>query len=137
MITRDLMTANPVTVGPKATIADVWELMREMEIRHVPVVSDRGLVGMVSDRDLGRLDLTRAVSGTGAPGEELGVSITEVMSPDVIAIEPETELAEVLDLFLEHKIGALPVVEPDTREVVGILSYVDVLRGLRDLLDED
>jgi acetoin utilization protein AcuB len=59
------------------------------------------------------------------------------MSSDVICVEPETELADVVELLLEHKIGALPVVRPDTRELIGIVSYIDVLRGLRDRLEEE
>lgn len=139
MNTREMMTPNPITVSPKATLAEAWDLMREMEIRHVPVVEGGALVGMLSDRDLARLDLTRvlAVEGAGALRRELSAPIADVMSGDVIEVEPETGLDEVLDLLIEHKVGALPVVEPDSREVVGILSYIDVLRALRELLEEE
>lgn len=139
MNTRDLMTPNPMTVSPQATIAEAWDLMRELEIRHMPVVEDGALVGMLSDRDLARLDFTRilAIEGVAALQRELGAAVADVMSSDVIVVEPETELDDVLDLLVEHKIGALPVVEPDTREIVGILSYIDVLRGLRDMLEEE
>lgn len=139
MNTHEMMTPNPITVSPKATLAEVWDLMREMEIRHVPVVESGALVGMLSDRDLARLDLTRvlAAEGAGALRRELSTPIADVMSGDVIVVEPETGLDDVLDLLIEHKVGALPVVEPDTREVVGILSYIDVLRALRELLEEE
>src|SRR5262245_25228499 len=56
MAVRDLMTPNPVTVTPQTTLAEVWDLMRELEIRHLPVVEDNSLIGMVSDRDLAHLD---------------------------------------------------------------------------------
>ena len=59
------------------------------------------------------------------------------MSTAVISVGPETEVGEIIGLLLEHKIGALPVVEPGTREVLGIISYVDVLRALQDLLGEE
>ena len=127
MIARDLMTPNPMTVTPQASIADAWELMRELEIRHVPVVEDGALVGMLSDRDLARLDIARM----------LAMPIVNVMSSDVIAIEPETELSEVVELLLEHKVGALPVIRSDTRKVVGIVSYIDVLRAVQDRLEEE
>ena len=42
-----------------------------------------------------------------------------------------------MDVLVEHKVGALPVVHPDTRELVGIISYVDVLRALQDRLGEE
>jgi acetoin utilization protein AcuB len=59
------------------------------------------------------------------------------MSSDVIFVEPETEVSDVVGLLLEHKVGALPVIRPDTREVVGIISYIDVLRALQDRLEEE
>ena len=127
MIARDLMTPNPMTVTPQASVAEVWDLMRELEIRHVPVVQDGALVGMLSDRDLARLDIAQM----------LPMPIIKVMSTDVIAVEPESELTEVVELLIEHKVGALPVIAPDSREGVGIGSYIDVLRAVEDRLEEE
>jgi acetoin utilization protein AcuB len=94
---------------------------------------------MLSDRDLGRLDIARALTSEGAEAlrRELATAVVNVMSSDVIAVEPDTDLGEVVELLLEHRIGALPVVEPETREVVGIVSYIDVLRGLHAMLEEE
>lgn len=138
MIARDLMTPNPMTVSPEANIAEVWDLMRDLEIRHVPVVENDTLVGMLSDRDLSRLNFahTLEVEGVDALRQGLATPAVRVMSADVIAIEPETELTDLVELLLEHKVGALPVVLPDSRQVVGIVSYIDVLRALRDRLEE-
>jgi acetoin utilization protein AcuB len=55
------------------------------------------------------------------------------MTTDVISVNPETELEEVVDLMIEHKIGAVPVVEADSSKLVGIVSYIDALRAARDL----
>jgi acetoin utilization protein AcuB len=139
MIARDLMTPDPLTVTPQASIAEAWDLMRELAVRHVPVVEDGVLVGMLSDRDLAQVNIARALSVEGADAlrEELKTPIVEVMTSDVISVEPETEVGEVIGLLIEHKIGALPVVEAGTREVIGIISYVDVLRALQDLVEED
>jgi acetoin utilization protein AcuB len=63
--------------------------------------------------------------------------VVDIMSADVIFVEAETDLGEVVDLMLESKVGAIPVVRPETREVVGIVSYIDVLRGVRDLVTEE
>jgi CBS domain-containing protein len=138
MIARDLMTPDPLTVTPQASIAEAWDLMRELAVRHVPVVEDGVLVGMLSDRDLARVSIAQVlrVEGADALREELKTPIVEVMSTDVISVEPETEVGEVIGLLLEHKVGALPVVELGTREVLGIISYVDVLRALQDLIEE-
>jgi acetoin utilization protein AcuB len=139
MIVRDLMTPDPLTVTSKSTIAEAWEVMRELAVRHVPVVEDGALVGMLSDRDLARVDMVRVlrVEGADALREELETPIVEVMSSDVISVGPETEMSEVISLLLEHKIGAVPVVEPGTRDVLGIISYVDLLRALGALIEED
>ena len=94
---------------------------------------------MVSDRDLARVDIARLlnVEGAGALRDELATPIVRVMASQVIAVGPEADIGEVIELLIEHKIGALPVVREETREVLGIISYVDVLRALQGVLDED
>ncbi len=139
MTARDLMTPRPVTVTPRATVSEVWDLMRELEIRHVPVVDGGALVGMLSDRDLARLDMTRMLGGGGADAlrQKFATPIVKLMNSYVIVAEPETGLAEIIELLIEHKVGALPVVSPDSGEVLGIVSYIDVLRALYDRLEDD
>jgi acetoin utilization protein AcuB len=139
MKTRDVMTANPITVAPETTLAEVWDLMREADIRHVPVTRQRVLIGMLSDRDLASLDVGRVLTSEGADAlrQALGTPVISVMSSDVISVEPEADLGDVIDLMLENKVGAIPVVFPDTREIVGIVSYVDVLRAVQDQVAEE
>lgn len=138
MVARELMTADPVTVESRASIAEAWDLMRELYIRHVPVVQDGALIGMLSDRDLGYLDIGRVLGleGVAAARAELARSVIDSMSADVIFVHPETEVADVIGLLIEGRVGALPVIRPDSREVVGIISYVDILRALQDRLDD-
>ena len=139
MNAEDLMTPNPVTVTPDATLAEVWDLMRDRGIRHVPVVDAGTLVGMLSDRDLSHVDLPRLLSleGAAALRRELSIPVVKVMTPDLVVVEPDTEIDEVVDLLIEHRVGALPVVQTGTGELLGIVSYVDVLRALRDMLDTE
>jgi CBS domain-containing protein len=139
MQARDVMTPNPITVTPEATLAEVWDLMREADIRHVPVVQGGVLIGMVSDRDLASLDVARVLTTDGADAlrRALATPVVTVMSSDVIFVEMEDDLDDVIELILEHKVGAIPVVRPDTCDVMGIVSYIDVLRGIRDLVAEE
>jgi acetoin utilization protein AcuB len=138
MVARELMTPDPLTVSPQATVGEVWDLMRDADVRHVPVVQGDGLVGMVSDRDLARVDIARLLKaeGGGALRDELTTPIARLMSPVVMAVDPESDIGEVIELLIEHRIGAVPVVQEETREVLGIISYVDVLRALQGVLDE-
>jgi acetoin utilization protein AcuB len=136
---HDLMTPNPSTVTPQTSIAEVWDLMRVLDVRHMPVVENEALVGMLSDRDLGSLEVTRLLVEEGAEAlrRRLARPVVQLMSTDVVAAEPETDVSELVTLFLEHKVGAIPVVVPDTRRVVGIVSYIDLLRALRDELEDE
>ncbi|HET7344030.1 MAG TPA: CBS domain-containing protein [Methylomirabilota bacterium] len=137
MTARELMTPDPATVSPTATIAEAWDLMREMDIRHLPVVDGEIVVGMLSDRDLGNLDVGRLLTEEGAEAlrRRLTHPVIQIMSSDVVAAEPETDVSELVGIFLEQKVGAIPVVMPDNRRIVGIVSYIDVLRAVQDLLE--
>jgi CBS domain-containing protein len=137
MTAREVMTPDPATITPRTTIAEAWDLMRELDIRHLPVVDGEALVGMLSDRDIGNLEVGRLLTEEGADAlrRQLARPVIQMMSADVVAAEPETEVSELVTLFLEQKVGAVPVVTPDTRRIVGIVSYIDVLRALQDVLE--
>ena len=139
MSAQDLMTPNPVTVPPDATLAEVWDLMRDRGIRHVPVVEGDTLVGMLSDRDLAHVDLPRLMKleGIEALRRELSIPVVKVMTSGVVVVDDDAEMDEVIDLLVEHRVGALPVVRPGTTQLVGIVSYVDVLRAVRDSLETE
>jgi acetoin utilization protein AcuB len=138
MQVSELMTPSPATVTPDASIGEAWDLMRELDIRHLPVVERGAVVGMLSDRDLIYLDIggTLADGGGEALRRTLARPVVEVMSSDVVCTEADGDLGDVVDLLLEHRIGAMPVIRPVTRELVGIVSYVDILRSLGGVLAE-
>ena len=135
MNARDLMTPNPATVTRQSMIAEALDIMRELDVRHVPVVHDGVLVGMLSDRDVAHIDVVRLLANEGADvlRRELAAPVLTVMRSGVIFVEPEDDMNDVVELLIENKIGAVPVARPDTREVVGIVSYIDALGALRDL----
>jgi CBS domain-containing protein len=139
MTAGDLMTRDPTIVVPEASVAEAWDLMRDLDIRHLPVVEGRTLVGMVSDRDFGRMDMAGILASEGADAlrEELATPVVKIMSADVIWVDTEADLGDVVSLLIEHKVGALPIVSPGTRDVVGILSYIDVLKVLESSLRDD
>lgn len=139
MTAREIMTAKPATITPDTTIAEAWDLMRDLDIRHLPVVGDDGLVGMLSDRDLGSLDVPRLLTEDGAEALRLRLArpVVHLMSTDVVAAEPETDVSELVSLLLEQKVGAIVIVAPDTRQLVGIVSYIDVLRVLQEALEPE
>jgi acetoin utilization protein AcuB len=141
MIAADLMTENPRTMLPTDTVSQAVEALQSMNVRHLPIVDEGGrLIGMLSDRDLGPLMRTFTED---AEVEHMVVPLSrrrvaELMSSDVVSVDLESDLAEVIELMLDERIGAVPVVD-DADNVVGIISYVDVLRAVAarpDLRDE-
>jgi CBS domain-containing membrane protein len=128
--TRDVMTEHPTTISAQAPIAEAAQVRWTLDLRHLPVVDDQGkLVGMLSDRDLRGLSPPYLVPEMDTGQEALEAQVGEVMSGDVLSIRPESDLADVVDLMLQNHIGAVPVVD-EAGNVVGIVSYVDVLRAL-------
>jgi acetoin utilization protein AcuB len=132
------MTYNPATVAATASVAEAIEILRELDIRHLPVVQDGVLVGILSDRDLRQID-EQLLSGMGKPGTAdlpRSTPVVRIMSSDVIAVHPDTDVTEIIGILIETKIGAVPVIERASRELVGIVSYIDVLRAVQDMVED-
>lgn len=131
------MTENPVTVSETASLGEALEILSELEIRHLPVVRKGEVVGMLSDRDLRALGLstTADVQRMDAIRASLTARVTTLMTGDVVTVDRDTTLPEIVDLMISEKIGAIPVVDPDSDTLVGIISYIDMLKALRDLVD--
>lgn len=119
------MTVNPTVIGSQRTLAEAHQLMRERGIRHLPVVDDRRLVGLVSQRDLYLLETLRAV-------DVALERVAEAMTPEPYAVTPDAPLDEVAAEMAEHKYGSTVIVEDG--EVVGIFTTVDALRALSSVL---
>lgn len=135
---KELMTQDPITLKVTAKVRDALEILQSMEIRHLPVINAQDeLIGMVSDRDLRNLSILRSVEDNGVSELRIAMAqpISSVMTADVISVEVEAEVTEVIDLMLEHKIGAVPVVDAEG-SLVGIVSYIDVLRELAALVED-
>jgi CBS domain-containing membrane protein len=127
----DLMTANPVTVGPDDNLTEVNELMMDRAIRHVPVVDDEGnLVGLISHRDLVRSALYafNEIPYSEQKGFLEGTLVHSVMTNDPETIEADASVADAARIILENKFGCLPVVEG--LQLVGILTESDFVKHL-------
>lgn len=132
-----IMTKKPECITPSETVRDAIEKMLELEIRHLPVVENDLLVGIISDRDLRSwvLPFNTSVDDLNARERQLDRRINEIMHTDVISVEPTAEISEVVELMLENKISAIPVVDKQNERLKGIISYVDILRAAQPLFD--
>jgi acetoin utilization protein AcuB len=120
---RDVMVTNPVTVRPHETARHAYQLMRDHRFRHLPVVEDGQLVGILSDRDLRPVLLSPTLARA---------RVGELMSEDLTTVAPEALVEEAASLLVVKKIGCLPVVA-DGR-LVGIVTETDLLGVLVELL---
>ncbi len=131
----DIMSDKVTTIRATQSLADAIDALSETNTRHLPVLGDAGqVVGMVSDRDLRSLGLVRTpdLQTLGRLHDRLRTAVSSAMSADVATVGPQTDVKELIDTMLEAGVGAVPVVDDVTDELVGIVSYVDVLRALRD-----
>ncbi|MFC3572562.1 CBS domain-containing protein [Streptomyces yaanensis] len=114
---RDIMTAEPVTVEPQASVESVAQVMRDQNIGAVLVTEGDELRGLVSDRDL----VVRALA-EGADPEE--TTVARACSDDLITISPDEDLDRAVQLMREHHVRRIPVVEGG--HPVGIVSLGDL-----------
>src|SRR5262245_28490124 len=129
MKVREIMTRPALTVGPEMPVLEAQHLMASHRIRHLPVTDGGRLMGIVTDRDI-RLNLP-------SPATSLSVwevnyllarlTVGSVMRHAVITVDPDRDAAQAAQIMLDHKIGALPVV--DGGAIVGIVTETDMLRA--------
>ena len=137
MRVRELMTGALITARPDMPVLDARHLMIEKRIRHLLVTNESGeLLGIVTDRDI-RLNLPS--QATSLSVWELNYLLTrlmvgKVMTQSVITVGPDREVRDAALLMLDHRIGALPVV--DGGRLIGIVTETDLLRAFVRSADE-
>ena len=119
-----IMSQKVVTVSKGASLADAAHLMKEFDIRHLPVVDDQRLIGLVTERDI-RAAIFPAMI------EELAVK--DLMISDPVTVTSETMLEDAARLVYQRKIGCLPVVDEKDR-LVGIVTVADMLAALIEFM---
>ena len=119
------MTTTPVTVEMTETLAQAQRLMNDQRIRHLPVMQDGALKGMITERDIALIstlegaDLTKLV-------------VADAMTPEPYHVSPRSHIDEVVLEMAEKKYGSAVVV--DNNRIVGIFTAVDALTAFAHLL---
>jgi len=131
MVVQEIMTQNPYAIEANQSVREAMHRLLSLDIRHLPVLDSGVLVGMLSDRDVRGI---ASATLTGEVNDQLSAAVSDLMTSDPISVDPEADIGEVIDLMIENKVGALPVVAED--KLVGIVSYIDVLRYARAELEE-
>ena len=119
---REIMKPSPWTVTEIDRLGDAHQLMTQHRIRHLPVVRDSKLLGILSERDI--LDY-RAKAAFREDWWRAPVSVAMVAPPQTAG--PDDSLTEVAGRFAAARIGAMPVVERGT--LIGLVTVTDVLEA--------
>ena len=127
MQVRNWMTETPITAHAGEPLKDAYRRMMEYDIRHLPVMDNDRLVGMVTTIDVGR----RLAAATEASWSE--AEVRDVMTPDPLYTDGNTEIAHAALTMLNARVSSLPVMDGD--RLVGIITTDDMLRAL--VVDEE
>jgi acetoin utilization protein AcuB len=119
------MTAHPVTIERTATLAEAHRRMRDHAIRHLPVLDDGTIVGIVTQRDLHLLETIAAVDLD-------AVGVDEAMTEHPFVVTGDTALDEVVEIMASRKYGS--VIVAGRNGVEGIFTSTDACRVLADVL---
>ena len=132
----DVMTKNPLVMTPAETVGQADELMVENRIRQLPVVDDGALLGIITDRDVRSFLAQSALVEPEERARALKTKVRDIMTAEPLTLSPEDDLREAVELLIEEKIGGIPVVD-EAEGLVGIVTYVDVLRCYLNRLEEE
>jgi len=121
----NFMTTTPHSIGAEQTIDMAHNLMKEHNIRHLPVLIAGQISGVLSDRDL---KLAMSIQGV----DVKKTKVAEISNSEVFLVKPEAKLDDVVKTMAEKKIGSVLVV--DNHRLVGIFTTVDAMKSLYELL---
>jgi acetoin utilization protein AcuB len=128
------MTADPETMEASQSLLDAVLLLKRKDVRHIPILENGLLAGVLTDRDIARCAPSMLLP---LPPQEYNrvfeeTPIGKVMTHSPITIAPDASLAEAVGLVSRNHLGCLPVVEGT--KLVGIITVNDMLRALYDIL---
>jgi acetoin utilization protein AcuB len=134
MLVRERMSSNPATVTADMPITEALRLLRDKQVRRLPVLDAKGgLIGIVSEKDL--------LYASPSPATSLSIyemhyllarlQVREVMATEVITVEPDVPVEEAARIMVDHKIGGLPVMEAG--RMVGIITQTDIFEVFLEL----
>ena len=140
MLVSEYMTPDPISVKEDSSILETAELMKKHQVRRFPVLRDEALIGIVTDRDLRSAAPSQVISFDTQERELMpelhsllaGITVKEVMSREVITIQPEQTIVAAAQLMLKHRMSGIPVTDA-AGQLLGILTETDIFKVLVDL----
>jgi len=124
-----IMTAPVKSLQIHVPAREALKILEASGFRHIPVLSDQNqLVGMVSDRDIYRCMCGSDVGCLHCSSDKEAVLVENIMKNQVLAASMNTDARYIARLFVEQRVGAMPIVEND--QLVGIVTRSDILKAV-------
>lgn len=135
VLVRNFMTAKVQSLSSNDRLLEAALLMRSSHFRHIPIVDDGKLVGIITDRDIQRCapSLLARVSAEEYNAIFEETTISRVMTREPLQTSPDARLSDAVALLRQEKLGCLPVVEKG--KLVGIITKADMLSALLKMLE--
>jgi acetoin utilization protein AcuB len=133
LIVRDLMTTEVIAVAPTTTLHEAIGIMVRRSVRHLPVVENGEVVGVLSDRNI-RVVLTEDEDFVRRREYLATTTAADRASHPVTTVNPDAPVQQAARIFVESRIGCLPVVDAEGR-IQGILTQTDLLKWFARLAD--
>ncbi len=130
MNVKECTTHQVVTITPEASAKEAFALLKSMGIRHLVVVKEGVIVGIVTDRDLRRppvADTFKSWDKVYRLSDEFEVE--DIMTSPVITIDASADVKEAATIMVQRRIGALPVTDAH-HGLAGIITETDLLKAL-------
>lgn len=125
---EDVMSSPPITVGPQETVLNAARIMDENNIGSLIVIDENGsLLGIVTERDIVRKVVAKGLDPS-------RVRISEIMTKNPYYVTTDDSVVRAAEVMGEHGIGHLPVLDPESLKVVGMISKRDIVRIAPDLI---
>ena len=139
MLIKEYMTPNPITINEDTTILEAAEIMKRNRIRRLLIMTDKKLVGLVTDRDLRSAAPSQVVTFDEKERvlfpeiRELlaNLKVKDIMSCHLITVDPEETIVRAAALLLNERISGMPVVD-EHGALVGIITQGDLFKALVD-----
>ena len=117
-------TLNPKSVSPQSSYKELVDLIENNRIRHLPVIDDNKIVGIISERNLKLPSQLK---------DKVAIKAEDIMTADPYVVELETSLEDVVSTMEEHRYGSALIGNPDG-ELLGVFTTTDALRALVDVI---
>jgi CBS domain-containing protein len=125
---KDIMTTELFVLTPDHNLKDLDTIMNWKSVRHIPIVENNKMVGLITHRDLLKVLVEMYSSLSTNNDLRESILVGEVMNKEIFVVYPQTPLKEAASIIKNKKLGCLPVVDEESKALIGIVTEADFVK---------